>query len=771
MGRGRERIKKGWGRFYRAARPYIFGGGILLTIWWYFSIPKTLFDTPYATVTESVEGKLLGARIAFDGQWRFPPPDSIPEKFAKCIIAFEDENFRYHPGVDPFALVRAIYQNASSGKVISGASTISMQVIRLSRGNPSRTYWEKITEMLRATRLEAEYSKDEILSMYASHAPFGGNVVGLDAASWRYYHRPAYMLTWAESAALAVLPNDPSEIRPDRNRDAYLAKRNRLLWRLVELEHIDSTTCHLSLREPLPDVPYALPDHAHHLTERQRRERPGTRVKTAIVYDWQVSVQEIVDRQARAWRQNKVDNAAALVMDVETGQVVCYVGNTTSDESESHEVDMLVHPRSTGSILKPLLYSEAMQLGLITPYALLADIPTRIGDFTPKNFDNRFRGAVKVSTALQTSMNIPAVRMLREVGVPYFKERLYSMGMTDLVYSADHYGLSLILGGAEVRPVQIAESYRRWMHYFYQNRTESNVWNEEIASEFNFQADPESVYKTLQMMEGVARPAAWRRFGEAQGRRIAWKTGTSYGFRDAWAVGTDGKWIVVAWTGNATSEGRPGVIGVETSAPMFFRIMSELPAGEFPEEPLDEIKEVWICSESGYKAQANCANQVKTYTGSMGVKPCPYCENIYLNELGLRVNPACSNSYIDTSWMILPPGMAWYAVHSGQDYTPIPNWAPECNVVQEETLEWIYPESSGEVVRRTRDFDGDVGAVILEAGHRTPGTTIYWSVDGVYLAETSSEHRIKAELTPGSHELTITDENGNTATVKVTVLD
>lgn len=755
-------------------RPFIIGGGALLTLWWYLSIPDVLFDVPYSTVTESSDGRLLGARIADDGQWRFPEGDSIPFRFAKCIVAFEDERFYHHPGVDVVAIGRAMRQNLTSGEIVSGASTLSMQVIRLSRNNPSRSYWEKITEMLRATRLEAEFSKDEILQLYAAHAPFGGNVVGLEAASWRYFNRPSYQLSWSEMASLAVLPNAPSVIRPGRNRISYLNKRNRLLTALLESGDIDSITYKLGIKEDLPLEPHALPDLAHHLTERQNREQRGTRFSSDLNYDWQSLIQHEVDLHARRWKRNQVNNAAALVMDVETGRVVAYVGNTNNDEADSHEIDMLNAPRSTGSILKPFLYSMAMERGMLTDRSLIADIPTRFGDFTPTNFDKEFRGIVSVERALQLSLNIPAARVLRDLDVPVFQQRLYEVGMHDLGENNLNYGLSLILGGAEVRPLQVARSYRRWIlaMQMIPDTTSCDIWGSPIYREATSRIDPASVYSTLRIMEGLERPSEWKQYGVADRHRIAWKTGTSYGFRDAWAVGTDGRWIVVAWTGNANGEGRPGVIGVETSAPLLFKIFSRLPKGEFFEEPLDEQKEVIICAQSGYRAQQYCEVVDTAYLGMNGVKACEYCELIHLNERGERVDFNCSSQSIkDTGWMFLPAGMTWFGLRAGYDYQPPPDFSPDCYMSEGDALAWVYPEKNNEVVRRTRDVDGQLGAVVLEAGHRSPTATLFWYVDEVYLGSTEHEHRFEAFLNPGIHYLTIVDDDGNRKTTSIRVME
>ena len=252
-------------------------GGIIaaLLIAYCLCLPGNLFkDTAYSPVVTDRNGELLGARIASDGQWRFPPSDTVPQKFQTALIEFEDRWFAFHHGVNPVAIVRAAVGNIRAGRVTSGGSTITMQVIRMSRGK-DRTIGQKLIESILATRLEWRCDKKEILAMYASHAPFGGNVVGLEAASWRYFGRPPEELTWGEAATLAVLPNSPAEIHPGKNRDRLLAKRNRLLKTLHERGHIDSLDLDLACDEPLPLKPVALPQEAHHLTEYYWKTSPG----------------------------------------------------------------------------------------------------------------------------------------------------------------------------------------------------------------------------------------------------------------------------------------------------------------------------------------------------------------------------------------------------------------------------------------------------------------------------------------------------------------
>lgn len=743
---------------------------LLFLVWWWNCLPEPLFRAPYSTVTESNAGHLLGARIAKDEQWRFPPGDSVPKRFQEAIILFEDAHFRYHPGVDLLAILRALWQNWEAGSIVSGGSTISMQVIRLSRANPPRTYWEKVTEILRAMRLELRYSKDEILALYAAHAPFGGNVVGLDAAAWRYFGLAAHQLSWSEMASLAVLPNAPGVIHPGRNRQRFAEKRNRLLQELLQEGHFDSLAYRLALKEPLPLEPYALPDLAHHLTDMQAKELPEQRIQTSLNRSWQMRVEEMLDQHLLRWRGNSVHNAAALVMDLNDGAIKVYVANTSRRTTDGAEINMLHKPRSTGSILKPMLYADAFASGQLSPYALVPDIPTRFGDFTPKNFDLKYRGATPAYTALQQSLNVPAARVLRDMGVPIFLHRLQAYGLQGLSADPDHYGLSLILGGAEVPAEQIAQFYRRWL-WAMEEKEERTVYDP-LGRPLKFdalpQSDPAAIYASLEIMEGLNRPKEWQNWGSE--RRMAWKTGTSYGFRDAWAVGTDGRWLVVCWTGNANYEGRPGVIGVETSAPLLFRIMDYLPAGAFFEPPYDWQVQQVICAESGFLAQEHCREHDTIYGSKAPLKTCGYCKPILLDQDLNRVHKDCGQGpFIDSSWMILSPAMTWYAQRSSLNYEAPPAWSALCEAANEETLEFIYPEKF-EVVRRSRDFEGHLGTVILEAGHRLGEVPVYWYVDEEYLGTTEHHHRMEVALEPGLHQLLIMDEAGNTAHSRIKVV-
>ncbi|MBR4756428.1 MAG: transglycosylase domain-containing protein, partial [Bacteroidales bacterium] len=368
----------------RKIRTIVTGGiAAALLVTYLLCLPRDLFKgTSYSTVVEDRNGELLGARIANDGQWRFPPVDSVPGKFQTAIIEFEDRWFALHHGVNPVSILRAAWGNLKAGHVTSGGSTITMQVIRMSRGR-ERNIRQKLIEAILATRLELRCSKQEILCLYASHAPFGGNVVGLEAASWRYFGKPPEELSWGETATLAVLPNSPAGIHPGKNREKLAGKRNRLLQLLFDKGHLDSLELELAVEEPLPVNPVALPRDARHLVEYYCKTAPGQRTRTTVDIHLQRLVQATADRWNEEFASRGIEDLAAVVQDVRSGDILAYIGNATPDRSRpGSDVDILRSPRSTGSILKPLLYCSLLQEGEILPKTLLPDIPINLEGFS-----------------------------------------------------------------------------------------------------------------------------------------------------------------------------------------------------------------------------------------------------------------------------------------------------------------------------------------------------------------------------------------------------
>jgi penicillin-binding protein 1C len=759
----------------------------ILLVVYYFSLPRTLFETPYATVIESNHGELLAAKIARDGQWRFPANDSIPDKFKKCIVYFEDEHFYYHFGFNPIAMVKAIQQNRNAGKIVRGGSTITQQVIRLSRKNKKRSYFEKLIEIILATRLEFRHSKEKIVELYAAHAPFGGNVVGLEMASWRYFGVQSHQLSWAESATLAVLPNAPSLIYPGKNQQKLLKKRNALLLKLLNEKIIDKLTYQLSIDEPLPQKPYNLPQIAPHLLQRIAKTDEGKRIITTIDISLQNRVNQIANYYYNQYKQNEVHNLAIMVIDVQNRNIVSYIGNSPTDKEHNKDVDIIGAPRSTGSILKPLLYASMLDDGEILPNTLVADIPTHISGYSPENFNLTFDGAVPAQRALSRSLNIPAVLMLQEHGVNNFYELLQQFQLKNINKHPDHYGLSLILGGAESNLWDLCRTYANLsstINYF--NTSKGKYRNKEFVElnyKNNFEQDygdasfqktilgAGSIYLTYNAMKEVNRPEgdeAWKFYDSSL--EIAWKTGTSFGNRDAWAIGTNSRYVVGVWVGNASGEGRPQLTGVESAAPILFDVFNLLPRKSFFSAPLNDLEEVDVCAKSGHLAQDDCP-KTKQLIPRKGKKTsiCPYHKLIHLDKLEqYRVNSSCEDvdNIISKKWFVLPPVMEWYYKSLHIDYLPLPPFREDCQQTQLASMDFIYPKTNSKIFL-AKDFNSKIQSVILKVAHSNREAKLYWYVDDVYKGTTQTFHEMQIDAKTGFHFITVVDEFGNEIKRKV----
>ncbi len=756
----------------------------------FLMVPVVHFNEPYSTVVLARNGTLLGARPAIDGQWRFPPSDSVPDKFKACIIQFEDKYFNYHPGINPGSAFRAIYLNLRYGKIVSGASTLSMQVVRLSDKRKHRTIWVKMIEMIEALRLELAFPKSDILAQYAAHAPFGGNVVGLEAASWRYFGCPASQLSWGESAGLAVLPNSPSQIFPGKNEEKLKSKRNSLLKSLLQAEIIDSITYSLSITEPLPIKPEPLPDLARHLLFRCVKNQKDKFVQTTIDPDLQVAAQRVIDRQMGQLKANYINNVACVIAEVKTGNILAYIGNADWDDKNGGAVDMIVAPRSTGSILKPFLFAAMLDAGKIMPNTLLPDLPIYFSGYTPQNFDLQFRGAVPASVALSKSLNIPAVYMLREFSPARFLDVLKAVGLTTFRKDADYYGLSLILGGGEATLEELVSAYSsmaRSLNHFTRNGTYcssdyhpiSYLYSEDQTKIADGKTvfHAESIWQTFHTLLDVNRPeeeSGWKNMSSSG--VIAWKTGTSFGFRDAWAIGVTPEYVIGVWGGNASGEGRPGLTGGSVAAPVLFELNSLLSNDHWFKMPLDEMYPALICRESGQRASSNCPNvdTLLVPQTCLSSLPCPYHRILHLDvNRQFQVNASFypADQIVNESWFILPPSMEFYYRRFHPEYRSLPPEMPNRKSLQDiQMLDFIYPDDRL-MVFLPKDVDGKRGQVIFQAAHRRQGATVYWHLDDHFLGTTYDIHQMADSPAPGKHKLVIVDDAGNMATRYFSVVE
>jgi penicillin-binding protein 1C len=734
----------------------------------YLIIPlqNSLLARDYSQVILSSDSTILRVFLNNEEQWMLSPQlqKNIPENLKIAVLTYEDQHFQLHWGVNPIALFRAAYINWKYDKIVSGGSTITMQLARMVNQN-SRTYWNKLGEMFLATKLEAHLSKDEILTEYLSYAPYGGNIRGYLAASYRYFNKKPEQLTWAESALLAVLPNAPGFIFPSSNQELLIDKRNQILLTLFKKGHIDNETYELSLLEKIPEIISPFPLLAPHLTDRIHTQNDLDIVVTTIDDEIQSETDFFVKQHAALLFQMGIQNACALVIDNESGEVVSYVGSQDYHDMDRHgRVDGITAPRSSGSILKPFLYALSIDDGHILPQTLIKDVPTYFSSFSPNNASEKFSGVSPANEALIYSLNIPAVRLLNAYGLDKYYNQLKAAGIQTLFRSADEYGLPIILGGAEVTPWDMAKLYRGManegifedLHYI---KNQSNGYQTSLVS-------PGASYLIMNEMKELIRPGLefyWKKYSSQQ--PIAWKTGTSYGHRDAWAVGANPEWTIVVWTGNFDGESNKNLSGMRSAGPLLFNIFNALPKENkewFIENPKD-FTDVSLCKETGFYASMNCPEVIKT-NAPIHMKPlniCPYHTSFYTENNFIVCSHCWGGNQQKRNKLKFTPDINYYLRNNGTLTSNELHHNPNCPTRQEQdVLQIIYPLANANVFI-PKDFNGEYQALVSKVATQFPQREVFWYLNDELLGSTTKNQSFPLKIQNGKNILTVVDTEGN----------
>lgn len=753
-----------------------------------FFLKKIDFDKPYSYALYSSNGLLIDAQVSKEGQWRFKlSEDTLPEKLVTALIVYEDKRFVNHHGVDVLALIRAFYLNIKNKKVISGGSTLSMQVARMYFGSNRRNVVQKIKETLFALYIEWTMSKNEIIKLYLENAPFGGNVVGAEAASWRYFGRSLSSLSWAESAMLAVIPNNPTNVNLLKNRIKLKEKRDGLLKSLYKIGIIDKQTYEISIEEEIPEIVREFPHNAPHLLQFLISKYPQRyQFNSTLNENIQWEAYQLLKRYKKDFNSNNIRNAATMIVDVHTGKILAYIGNyhEKGSHAEAFSVNMIESKRSGGSILKPFLYATMLDNGELLPDQLIPDVPTQIGSYAPKNFNRGYDGAVRAHWALARSLNVPAVKMLQWYGIQRFIDLMKKMGFTTINHSQDYYGLSLILGGCEIKMSELAQAYSLMASSLEDNKKHDFQWSyikdspQNISHEFPI--GKAASYLTLQAMVDVERPSNeqfWYLFKTKH--KIAWKTGTSFGFRDAWAIGLNADYLVAVWVGNATGEGSAELTGIKKAAPFMFDIFSLLPpAKTWFTIPYDQLQLVDVCSQSGYPASKWCQDKVSCLCPRTNIKVrwCPYHHEVFLDtSLQFRVHSDCEsvNNMVKKVFFILPPTMEYYYKKRNPWYQSLPPFRADCeskNAETKQNIDIVYPQQYTNVFI-PRNLDGSMSSLLFEVSHRYPQTLVFWYLDGKFIGQTQHKHQLPVVAPMGKHILTVQDEFGESRQIEFNVLN
>jgi penicillin-binding protein 1C len=570
---------------------------------------------PSSTAVFDEHGRLLRLTLARDQQYRlWTRLDEVPKELVDALLLHEDQYFYKHAGFNPAALARAALSSYSGGPRIGG-STITMQLARLMYGLNTRSVGGKLRQIVRAMQLEMCYSKRELLEAHLNLMPYGGNIQGIGAASLIYFDKPAARLDIAESLALALIPQSPARRAPSgREGEELRQARQRLFARWLE-EHPRAADSAQHVAMPLQfGTLRELPFGAPHFTNYVLAKDAGHAVRTTLDSRLQSLVERVLANYIRERSSTGVHNASALLVDYRDRSVRAMIGSADFDSAAiDGQVNGTLAKRSPGSTLKPFIYALAMDQGLIHPQTVLKDAPTSFGPYSPENFDGRFVGPITATAALTRSRNVPAVALSAQLSQPNLYDFLKIAGVSRLA-SERHYGLALTLGGGEVTPEEIATLYAMLanrgrlapLRYLADERDEpgSRLLSEEAS------------FMTLDMLRSTPRPDD--AFAQHRGNvPVAWKTGTSWGFRDAWTAGVFGPYVLVVWVGNFDGSGNPAFVGVQAAAPLFFRVVDAIGATRKLVEPAyrqpPRLEQVDVCSASGDLPNAECPQTTSTW--------------------------------------------------------------------------------------------------------------------------------------------------------------
>ena len=735
------------------------------------------FDKRFAPVIYSKEGKIMTAGISKDQQWRIACEEPMPEKLATAIRLFEDQYFYYHPGVNVISLVKALKSNVKAGRIVRGGSTLTMQLARIYYGNQKRTYFQKIKEIMLAFAIELRYSKDEILNMYGQYAPFGGNIIGYCAASRFYYDKSPDLLSWSEAVTLAVLPNAPSDIYPGKGQLTLIKKRNRLLNKLLEKQIVDSLTYRLSIRQKVPMRKNNFPNLTPHLLPYLSGiNKTGNKYITTIDFSLQKEVTRVVNNYSKRYSSRGIDNLAVLILR-NNGEVAAYVANSDCQSKEcGSKVDIIRSERSPGSILKPFLYGACLDAGIITGKSLLLDIPAFYNGFSPKNYDRKFRGIVKVDVALTQSLNIPAVNLLAKYGIDAFLNDLEKMKIAKSDKTADYYGLSLILGGSEVTMWDIGRAYMNLARTSMKKKAIDIVFLKKTKNKpfmEDFPLSTGSSWQILDILKGVNRPEeqdGWQYFSGQHS--VSWKTGTSYGYRDAWSVGVTKDYTVVIWVGNADGEGVKGLTGIKKAAPVLFSIYDLLPISDEIEEPLNAFKPKEVCSESGFTMTEACESKSIVYVpkNSHNLPLCRFHRLLTVDENERYiVPPDCDvkNTKQKSFFILNPIANSYFKKYRGKEYLSPPVY-PGCKA-QKSRIAILYPPHDAEILL-PKDIDNTKRHLICSATTSQGVDSLFWFLDDEIISITKSQHKIEIDADTGFHKITILAPSGSSKTHKFKII-
>ncbi len=725
----------------------------------------------YSTAVLSSEGVLLNAYLNKEDKWRIKTDiKKVSPLLMKTILAKEDKWFYWHFGVNPIAIAKAGFKNIVSAKRVSGASTISMQVARLLEPK-KRTFLNKIIELFRATQLEFKYSKDEILELYLNLLPYGSNIEGINAASLIYFGKQPHALSLSESTILAIIPNRPTSLNIKNKYVAILKSRNYWLNYFKENEIFDPQLIADAQLEPINIQKNELPKIAPHLCYRLKTSYSDSAyISNTIKYQLQLQAENILKNYIEKTKAQNIRNGSILVVENKTGNVIIYCGsNNFADNENAGQVDGTQALRSPGSALKPFLYAQAFDMGLYTPNSVLYDVPININGYQPQNYDKGYNGAVTLRQALAYSLNIPAVSVLNEVGISAFSNTLKKTGFSHI--KTKNMGLSLALGGCGVTLQELTCAYSTLANYGKYKPL--NFLKSEIKNNGINTISEEAAYLTTDILQTLVRPDIPSSFFNNTFRipKVAWKTGTSYGRKDAWAIGYNKDYTVGVWVGNFDAEGVPSLSGAEIATPLLFEIFNTIDYNSTKKwfAPPKGIEYRYVCSKTGNLPAVFCTDKITDqYIGNKTLqKNCNHLIEIPVNaDSSLCYCNSClpNETVINKFYPNLPATLINYYVQEKIVYKAIPKHNPNCTCIyQTNGPKIVSPSHGSEYLIETESQ----AQIMLNAEADNKASKILWYVNDKLVKEGLPNQAVFITPPIGNVKITCSDNLGRSSHITI----
>mgnify|MGYP000701451021 CR=1 FL=1 len=747
---------------------------------WLVPLPERL-QAKGAQVVQWNDGSAAHVFLTADGKWRMDVDvDTVDDAYIKALLAREDKRFADHLGVDPWALLRAVWLNVSHGEVVSGASTLTMQLVRVLEPRP-RTLSSKVVEAFRAYQLEWHLDKRDILQAYLTFIPFGKNVEGVEAASLSYFGHPASSLDEAEIAALLAVPQSPTRRHPraanverlhqarqavaeDLTAKGVFPLRRTSAGADVNVDHLDVDHLAAIAAAPVQQTLRPFPRHVPHTAQKLRRERPQQQhIHTTLRKELQLRLRDSVDLHQYALTTNGIHNAAVVVVDHQDHEIVALVGNLDFFDDE-HDGQMVAYdaPRSPGSALKPFLFAQALHDGAHLADHWVLDVPADYAGYSPKNYDGTFDGMVRLDAALSRSLNVPFVQLLHEQGVEPFVERLSTLGVSHLSSTPGHYGLASAIGALEVSPLELAGLYatlsNNGVHAPLRLLVDDDT--EQTPQEVFHPAATWLTREVLSRRERPDFPSRRRLAGVPSG--IYWKTGTSFGNHDAWTAGGNRRFTTVVWLGNLSMTSSSALVGAEVAGPLFFDVMEALPDDVDDDPRPDGLIGVEVCALSGHLPSDACPHRklALAIEDRVPTKTCAIHDVIEVDaDTGKRVNASCrGDADVEQRHVQQLPVAARRFLR--REHSALPAWAKRCEAPAGDAPVIVHPPQ-GQVAVMAPGIPASQQSIPLRA--TASSESVAWFVDGVFLGQRPVAEELWWEPSTGQHEVVVVDSAGQSA--------